>query len=275
MMLMNDKRTNESPLLFIKDSLIGENVKRSLKTLADLRGVFHNCEAYEQMSPDTLLYEVTCHLPVEEGTPGGLYFGITRIYPGKVGDEYFMTKGHFHANMNRGEYYWGVEGEGRLIMMDQNRRVWSERMFPGSLHYIPGGVAHRVANIGYSVLSFAACWPSDAGHDYQVILENGFSASLQCREWQSPIDRNMNMKYIIAVDLGGTITKVGLLRNGELVDYVKMPSRQDLDMTASLPEIENAIDFLLNSNGVKRLFGVGIAFPGLVNNKKSNYYIYE
>ena len=126
---MNDKRTNESPLLFIKDSLIGENVKRSLKTLADLRGVFHNCEAYEQMSPDTLLYEVTCHLPVEEGTPGGLYFGITRIYPGKVGDEYFMTKGHFHANMNRGEYYWGVEGEGRLIMMDQNRRVWSERMF--------------------------------------------------------------------------------------------------------------------------------------------------
>ena len=40
---MNDKRTNESPLLFIKDSLIGENVKRSLKTLADLRGVFHNC----------------------------------------------------------------------------------------------------------------------------------------------------------------------------------------------------------------------------------------
>ena len=70
MMLMNDKRTNESPLLFIKDSLIGENVKRSLKTLADLRGVFHNCEAYEQMSPDTLLYEVTCHLPVEEGRQG-------------------------------------------------------------------------------------------------------------------------------------------------------------------------------------------------------------
>ena len=99
-------------------------------------------------------------------------------------------------------------------------------------------VAHRVANIGYSVLSFAACWPSDAGHDYQVILENGFLHLYNVCEWQSPIDRNMNMKYIIAVDLGGTITKVGLLRNGELVDYVKMPSRQDLDMTASLPEIE-------------------------------------
>lgn len=79
----------------------------------------------------------------------------------------------------------------------------------------------------------------------------------------------MNMKYIIAVDLGGTITKVGLLCNGELVDYVKIPSRQDLDMRASLPKIESIIDFLLNSNGVKRLLGIGIAFPGLVNNKKS------
>ena len=45
----------------------------------------------------------------------------------------------------------------------------------------------------------------------------------------------MNMKYIIAVDLGGTITKVGLLRNVELLDYLKMPSRQDLDMTDFLP----------------------------------------
>ena len=40
----------------------------------------------------------------------------------------------------------------------------------------------------------------------------------------------MNMKYIIAVDLGGTITKVGLLRNGELVDYVKTVSYTHLTL---------------------------------------------
>lgn len=78
----------------------------------------------------------------------------------------------------------------------------------------------------------------------------------------------MSAKYIIAVDLGGTITKVGLLCNGELVDSIKMASRSDLDMTASLPEIERAINFLKNSNRIKRLSGVGIAFPGLVNNQK-------
>ena len=49
---------------------------------------------------------------------------------------------------------------------------------PGSLHYIPGGVAHRVANTGNSVLSFAACWPSDAGHNYEEIANKGFSARL-------------------------------------------------------------------------------------------------
>ena len=46
------------------------------------------------------------------------------------------------------------------------------------LHYIPGGVAHRVANTGNSVLSFAACWPSDAGHNYEEIANKGFSARL-------------------------------------------------------------------------------------------------
>lgn len=95
-----------------------------------------------------------------------------------MGDEYFMTKGHFHQQEDRSEYYWGLEGEGMLILMDRERNTWAERMMPGSLHYIPGGVAHRVANTGNSVLSFAACWPSDAGHNYEEIANKGFSARL-------------------------------------------------------------------------------------------------
>ena len=100
------------------------------------------------------------------------------MYPGKVGQEYYMTKGHFHAERNTAEYYWGIKGEGMLILMDSERNIWMERIFPGSLHYIPGGVAHRVANIGNETLSFAACWPSNAGHNYEEIALNGFSARL-------------------------------------------------------------------------------------------------
>ena len=156
----------------------GERVENVSRTLGDLRGIFADVDAFSRMPQNILAYEVSSFLPEQEGTPGGLYFGITYLHPGKVGNEYFMTKGHFHANIDRAEFYWGLEGEGMLILMDQLRRVWVERVFPGSLHYIPGGMAHRMANTGNTLFSFAACWPSDAGHNYREIADHGFAARL-------------------------------------------------------------------------------------------------
>lgn len=167
------------PLLFVRDLLLGDEVIKSNRNLSDLKDLFQDVISYEAMDPGTLLYEVYSYTPFQDdGKTGALNFGITHIYPGKVGQEYFMTKGHFHAQDDRAEYYWGIEGEGVLILMDRKRNVWGEKMFPGSLHYIPGGVAHRVANTGNKVLSFAACWPSDAGHDYEEIAQQGFSTRL-------------------------------------------------------------------------------------------------
>lgn len=165
-------------LLFSDDKLIGDSVEKSVRRMKDLKGIFEDEEAFRRISEELLVYEVSSFLPVKEGTPGGLYFGITYLHPGKVGDEYFMTKGHFHASIDRSEYYWGIKGEGMLIFMDINRNVWAERMYPGSLHYIPGGIAHRVSNTGNQLLSFAACWPSDAGHNYEEIARNGFACRL-------------------------------------------------------------------------------------------------
>lgn len=167
------------PELFFTDkNLVGRDVLKISRNLSDLKGIFADAEAFERMPQNQLAYEVSSFLPEKEGTPGGLYFGITYLYPGKVGNEYMMTKGHYHANVDRAEFYWGLEGEGMLILMDGQRNVWAEHVFPGSLHYIPGGVAHRMANTGSSLFSFAACWPSDAGHNYAEIAENGFSARL-------------------------------------------------------------------------------------------------
>lgn len=190
---MKTREINMSPLLFIHDLLVGDQVTKNSRILADLKGVFQDEQSYEAMDSKTLLYEVYSYLPVADGATGtdgvagatgttglagALNFGITHLYPGKVGQEYFMTKGHFHAQDDRAEYYWGIEGEGVLILMDHQRNIWGEKVFPGSLHYIPGGIAHRVANTGHKVLSFGACWPSDAGHNYEDIARNGFSARL-------------------------------------------------------------------------------------------------
>jgi glucose-6-phosphate isomerase len=117
-------------------------------------------------------------LPVAENTSAGLFFGTSTIMPGKVGNEYFMTKGHFHAKSDRAEFYWGVQGKGMLLLMDRNRNTRAEEVIPGSLHYIPGETAHRLVNTGDENLVVGACWPSDAGYDYDEIAQHGFSARL-------------------------------------------------------------------------------------------------
>lgn len=158
--------------------LHGEGVITSEKRVGNLEGIFRDEAARREMDPETLVYSVQAHMPVGEGTPGGLFFGNTIIFPGKVGNEYFMTRGHYHKHLDRAEYYWCLKGEGMLILMDEERQTGTEVMTPGSLHYIPGKVAHRVANTSDRELVFNACWPSDAGHDYESIHSQGFSARL-------------------------------------------------------------------------------------------------
>ena len=52
--------------------------------------------------------------------------------------------------------------------------------------------------------------------------------------------------YTIAIDLGGTVVKIGLLSDGEIVDCVRLPSRLALGLAPNLPKIKEAIDRLLS-----------------------------
>lgn len=153
-------------------------VLESMKTLGQLNRIFANPQALQEMDPNTIVYRVQAWCPVPEGTEGGLFWGSTVVEPGQVDREYFMTHGHFHLKRDRTEYYGTIEGDGALILMDDTRRTWMERMSVGSLHFIPPNTAHRVANVGKVPLRFVACWPSDAGHDYDAIRKDGFGARL-------------------------------------------------------------------------------------------------
>ena len=154
--------------------LSGRPVSTQRRTIGDLKNVFADEAARAAMPQDQLAYEVQLYQPVPDGTAGGLFFGNTTIYPGTVGGEYIMTKGHFHALGDRNEYYLGVQGEGFLVFMDRARGYTIEKMFPGSLHFIGAHLAHRVINTGNVPLTFLACWPADAGHDYDTIQQQGF-----------------------------------------------------------------------------------------------------
>lgn len=128
------------------------------------------------MDPETIVYRVWWWEPVVGGTQGGLFWGLTEIQPGTVGDEYFMTQGHRHAILDRAEFYGTNSGTGMLVLSDESGETRYEPMQPGSLHYIPGRISHRVVNTGDVPLRFVACWPSDAGHDYDIAGSKGFRA---------------------------------------------------------------------------------------------------
>ncbi len=179
------------PVFFLKDSLQGSSVAEKTTTVKDLEGIFADESAREQMPENQTVYQVEAYMPVSEGTTGGLFFGVTKLQPGQVGEEYFMTRGHYHAMSDRGEFYWCIQGEGYVLFMSRDRKTSTEKMRPGSLHYIPGHTAHRVINTGAELLSFGACWPSDAGHNYEEIAKNGFAARIM----------NVNGKPQIVTDL--------------------------------------------------------------------------
>ena len=147
---MKHLKIRKSPVeLGLKDfNLKGEPVIYQQRALKDIASIFLDQEASELIPSDTVAYHVQTWMPVPDGTQGGLSFGTSTIRPGKVGNEYFMTKGHFHSKSDRAEFYWGVQGKGMLILMDRDRNTWAEEVYPGSLHYIGGEIAHRLANTG-------------------------------------------------------------------------------------------------------------------------------
>ena len=166
---------------WLTGELQGEGIQESVTTLGKLAGLFQDEAARQVMNPETVVYRVRYWHPVAEGTEGGLFWGATILQPGRVGDEYFMTRGHSHVVSNRAEIYATVRGAGLLLLMGEDGEVTTQPMTPGSVHYIPGMTAHRTINIGEEELVFLASWPSDAGHAYGGVGNRGFSKRVLCR----------------------------------------------------------------------------------------------
>ena len=159
-------------VVWASGALSGAPLIRKTTTLSDLAGVFADEANFRNGDPSLVVYSV--EMFDTSAGEGELFTGVTHLNPGCVGDEYFMTRGHFHARREQGEVYFGLRGEGLLLLQDEKGGTRLEQVHPGSVHRIAGFTAHRLINTGKDVLSALAVWPSIAGHDYSA-LSGGFA----------------------------------------------------------------------------------------------------
>jgi glucose-6-phosphate isomerase, archaeal len=151
-----------------------------VRTQEDLRGYF---QVEDPPDPGHVVYRVL-PMPVPKEN-SEIQCSTTILEPGTVGDEYYMTKGHFHAVRDRSEIYIGLAGEGRLVMATEDGRNRVEPIREGTVNYVPGGWAHRSVNVGDEALVFFAAYIGDAGQDYATIEREGFPI-LVCRGDRGP-----------------------------------------------------------------------------------------
>jgi glucose-6-phosphate isomerase, archaeal len=146
-----------------------------VRRLSDMASFYEDREAVDEAlaaGEDPVIYQ-SHHADVPE-LPGNLAFLTTTIAAGTVGAEFYMTRGHHHAQ-DSGEVYLGLSGRGVMLMESRNGDFASEALAPSVAVYVPPGWAHRTVNTGTEPFSFLASYFAGAGHDYSSVERHGFS----------------------------------------------------------------------------------------------------
>jgi len=157
----------------LKDGL-SKNAAATVRKLSQMRGFFNDADAWEKMTADgdQKVYEFY-ELGVPEN-PGDIAFGTSITYPGKVGNEYFMTKGHFHTVLCTAEVYYTLSGEGGMLLENPEGETAFCPMTAGKAVYVPQRFAHRSINTGKVPLVSFFAFRGDAGHNYAAIETKGY-----------------------------------------------------------------------------------------------------
>lgn len=170
---------------------VAEEVATGKRYLSQMKEMYQDQDAVEKLmeNGDPVVYEFHS-MPVPEH-PGDLAFGFSIVYPGKVGDEYYFTKGHFHTVLDTGEVYYCVSGHGYMLLENSEGDWRCMELKPGSLSYVPKGYAHRSICVGKDEpLKTFFVFRADAGHDYGTIEEKGYRKLLVERNGKPAIVDN-------------------------------------------------------------------------------------
>jgi glucose-6-phosphate isomerase, archaeal len=175
-MIMGDKKLFE-PFgidLDLIEGILQDSDSHLVRNASSMRGHYADEEALEELirNGDPLHYEVFSK-DIPEAS-GHLHFGISKLQPGTVGDEFFMTKGHYHSIAETAEVYVCLRGQGYMLMKTTEGECRSEYMERGRVVYVPPCWAHRSVNVGNEPVITFYVYPGDAGHNYGDIEEEGF-----------------------------------------------------------------------------------------------------
>ena len=177
--------------LFDLQSGLSPTAKPIQRHLSEMAGMYLDQTALAEMTKeaDPLVYEFY-DMGVPD-SPGAIAYGTTILYSGTVGEEYFMTKGHFHSILDTAEAYYCLRGRGMLLMESPEGDWEVQEMTPGAAVYVPERYAHRSINTHPSepLVSFFA-FRGDAGHDYGTIETQGFRKLVVLRNGKPEIIDN-------------------------------------------------------------------------------------
>lgn len=154
--------------------------RRYEKTIGDMAGVYRDEDAWraevDRLGPDTVVYSV--NEQKYQAAPGALIVGTSTVLPGRVGDEFALTRGHLHAQADRAELYHCLSGTGVMVLETLDGRTEAVELTPGRAVNVPGHWAHRSVNVGDVPFVTVFCYAADAGQDYGIIQEAGGMKSL-------------------------------------------------------------------------------------------------
>jgi glucose-6-phosphate isomerase, archaeal len=160
-----------------------------IRKLSDMVDSFQNKEAAkEALKGNPTIYKFyNVQIPEEDGH---LQHCISMIFPGKIGNEYYMTKGHFHKIKDTAEVYFTLKGRGKLVMQTPDQKSKVLDMWEGSISYIPPYWAHRTVNTGDEPLIIFCVYRGDAGHNYGIIEKKGMATLILEKNGKVVIENN-------------------------------------------------------------------------------------
>ena len=157
-----------------KTGFIPEATAHYQKRLSDLRGLYLDPEALElriREEGDPICYENFAFN--QNQADGDIFFGTTIIYPGKVGSEYHLTRGHYHRKRDHAETYQALSGHGLVLFEREDGTTRVAELAPGKVTYVAPFWAHRSINTSDVPLVFLWTCPVEAGHDYEALGGRG------------------------------------------------------------------------------------------------------